>query len=49
MPDPNFLLISVDSLRYDFCSFLNESEDTLDFLDFAEESTVFERASPLSM
>jgi arylsulfatase A-like enzyme len=45
MSDPNFLLISVDSLRQDFCSFLNESEDTMNFLnDFAEESTVFERA-----
>ena len=45
MSDPNFLLISVDSLRRDFCGFLNESEDTMDFLnDFAEESTIFERA-----
>lgn len=45
MSKPNFLLISVDSLRQDFCSFLNDSEQTMDFLnDFAAESTVFERA-----
>jgi len=45
MSDPNFLLISVDSLRADFCSFLNDSEGTMDFLDdFAAESTVFEQA-----
>lgn len=45
MTKPNFLLISVDSLRQDFCSFLNDSENTMDFLDeFAAQSTVFERA-----
>jgi arylsulfatase A-like enzyme len=45
MSDQNFLLISVDSLRHDFCSFLNNSEETMDFLeDLAAESTVFERA-----
>jgi arylsulfatase A-like enzyme len=45
MSTPNFLLISVDSLRQDFCSFLNDTEKTMDFLDdLAVESTVFERA-----
>ena len=45
MTRPNFLLISIDSLRHDFCSFLNENENTMRFLDdFAEQSTVYERA-----
>ncbi|WP_157690934.1 sulfatase [Haloplanus rallus] len=45
MSAPNILLISIDSLRSDFCSFLNDSERTMDFLDdLAGESTVFERA-----
>jgi arylsulfatase A-like enzyme len=45
MSKPNFLLISVDSLRRDYCSFLNDSEGTINFLDdLAEESTVFEQA-----
>lgn len=45
MVHPNFLLISIDSLRHDFCSFLNDGENTMTFLEkFAEKSTVFERA-----
>jgi arylsulfatase A-like enzyme len=45
MTRPNFLIISIDSLRHDFCSFLNENENTMRFLDdFAEQSTVYERA-----
>jgi len=45
MSSPNFLLLSIDSLRRDFCSFLDDSEHTMDFLErFAADSTVFERA-----
>lgn len=42
---PNVLLISIDSLRADFCSFLNQSEATMPFVDtVAEEGTNFHSA-----
>lgn len=45
MARPNFLLISIDSLRHDFCSFLNENENTMRFLEeFSKQSTVYEHA-----
>jgi arylsulfatase A-like enzyme len=44
---PNFLFVSVDSLRPDYCSFVNDDERTTPFLDrLSDESTaaVFEKA-----
>lgn len=45
MTDPNILCLSIDSLRADFTSFVNEEESTTPFLEsFAEDATVFTRA-----
>lgn len=42
---PNVLLVSIDSLRADYCSFLNPAERTSPRLDrFAETATTFGRA-----
>ncbi|WP_436930036.1 sulfatase [Halosimplex halobium] len=42
MSAPNILCISVDSLRADFCSFLNQSLTTTPFLEsLADESTLY--------
>lgn len=42
---PNVLLVSVDSLRPDYCSFANDAETTTPFLDeLAEHAAVYERA-----
>ncbi len=42
---PNVLLVSIDSLRPDYCSFVSGEEPTTPFLDqLAEESTVYTNA-----
>nr|RDZ31158.1 arylsulfatase [Haloferax sp. Atlit-48N] len=41
----NVILVSIDSLRADYCGFINPDEDTTPFLDgLAEESSVFKNA-----
>lgn len=45
MSRPNVLLISIDSLRRDYCSVYDETIGTMEFLeDFVETSRVFETA-----
>jgi len=41
----NVVLVTVDALRADYCSFIEESEDTTPFLDeLASDGVVFEEA-----
>ncbi|AGB30910.1 putative sulfatase [Natrinema pellirubrum DSM 15624] len=45
MEPPNIVCVSIDSLRADFCSFLDDSKPTTPFLEsLTDESTVYENA-----